>query len=386
MSSVIPLTEEYFRSAIKLSEYAFQYSVPEEKIEERLEHLRQNHKLFGVVQNGELAAKLHLIPLESFFGAKKIKMGGIAGVATFPEYRRKGYVKDLLTYTLEYMNDNGYLVSMLHPFSVPFYRKYGWELYTNKLIATLKKRDLIQMKPVNGYIKRFRKEQQSNEMEAVYKHYAAQFNGMLNRTSEWWKRSVYGDQFAALYFSSEGTPTGYLLYEIKDNKLVIEEFAALDPEARHGLWNYICQHDSMAEEVTITMHENEPLLFMLMEPRVKAEVKPYFMARIVNIEKFLQEYDFQRIHLTKELVLNITDSYAEWNNRSFVIGAGGVEVSFHEKHRDIDLDIGALTTILFGYKRPCELAAAGLITGEKEKIQLFEDIVPLRKPFMYDFF
>ncbi len=52
-------------------------------------------------------------------------MGGVAGVATYPEYRRSGYVKELLQHSLQTMKKDGYTVSMLHPFAVSFYRKYG---------------------------------------------------------------------------------------------------------------------------------------------------------------------------------------------------------------------------------------------------------------------
>lgn len=58
-------------------------------------------------------------------------MGGIAGVATWPENRRGGLVSKLLSKALARMNEEGQVLSCLHPFSVPFYRKFGWELYTD---------------------------------------------------------------------------------------------------------------------------------------------------------------------------------------------------------------------------------------------------------------
>ena len=39
----------------------------------------------------KVAAKLHLIPFHISRGKEKFKMGGVAGVATYPEYRRSGY-------------------------------------------------------------------------------------------------------------------------------------------------------------------------------------------------------------------------------------------------------------------------------------------------------
>ena len=41
------------------------------------------------------------------------------------------------------MKKDGFTVSMLHPFAVTFYRKYGWELCANLLVCHLTKSDLV---------------------------------------------------------------------------------------------------------------------------------------------------------------------------------------------------------------------------------------------------
>src|SRR5690606_524781 len=94
------ITEDRFVDSIQLSEYAFQYKVPEEKRGEISRKLKK-HQIYGIYEDHMLAAKLHLIPLTSYVGEQSFRMGGIAGVATYPEYRRRGYVKELITYVLE---------------------------------------------------------------------------------------------------------------------------------------------------------------------------------------------------------------------------------------------------------------------------------------------
>lgn len=72
------------------------------------------------MEDGEVAAKAHLIPFEIYLEGEPLRMGGIGSVATYPEYRRQGYVKGLLTHLLAVMKEEGQTVSMLHPFSVSF--------------------------------------------------------------------------------------------------------------------------------------------------------------------------------------------------------------------------------------------------------------------------
>ncbi|MED0875806.1 GNAT family N-acetyltransferase [Bacillus mobilis] len=385
--NVIRLKEDKFREALRLSEYAFQYKVEEERLQQQLTKMKESHEIYGIMEGEDLAAKLHLIPFHIYIGKEKFKMGGVAGVATYPEYRRSGYVKELLQHSLQTMKKDGYTVSMLHPFAVSFYRKYGWELCANLLVCQMTKSDLVMKKQVNGTVKRFNKENHSEEVEKLYETFAKCFSGMLVRDEKWWLQAVYDDLTLAIYYDKNKTAAGYMLYKIENNKMTVEEFVPLHNEARNGLWNFICQHDSMIKELEMTISENEPLLYTLQEPRVKADIKPYFMGRIVDVEQFLKQYELNWNNVQQEVILHITDSFAPWNNISVRLSNHEITIMKEETiDKGIKLDINALSTIMFGYKRPLQLNELEFISGSEEEIQAFENIVPVRKAFIYDFF
>ncbi|HDR4565470.1 GNAT family N-acetyltransferase [Bacillus paranthracis] len=384
--NVIRLKEDKFREALRLSEYAFQYKVEEERMQQQLTRMKESHEVYGIMEGNDLAAKLHLIPFHIYIGKEKFKMGGVAGVATYPEYRRSGYVKELLQHSLQTMKKDGYTVSMLHPFAVTFYRKYGWELCANLLVCHLTKSDLVMKKQVNGTVKRFNKENHPEEVEKLYETYAERFSGMLVRNEKWWLRAVYEDLTLAIYYDENKTAAGYMLYKIEKSKMTVEEFVPLHNEARNGLWNFICQHDSMIKELEMTVSENEQLLYTLQEPRVKTEIKPYFMGRIVDVEQFLKQYELNWNNVQQELILHITDSFAPWNNVSVRLANYEITIIEEPMDKGIKLDINALSTILLGYKRPLELNELELISGSEEEIRTFENVVPVHKPFIYDFF
>ncbi|WP_270394602.1 GNAT family N-acetyltransferase [Bacillus paranthracis] len=384
--NVIRLKEDKFREALRLSEYAFQYKVEEERMQQQLTRMKESHEVYGIMEGNDLAAKLHLIPFHIYIGKEKFKMGGVAGVATYPEYRRSGYVKELLQHSLQTMKKDGYTVSMLHPFAVTFYRKYGWELCANLLVCHLTKSDLVMKKQVNGTVKRFNKENHPEEVEKLYETYAERFSGMLVRNEKWWLRAVYEDLTLAIYYDENKTAAGYMLYKIEKSKMTVEEFVPLHNEARNGLWNFICQHDSMIKELEMTVSENEQLLYTLQEPLVKTEIKPYFMGRIVDVEQFLKQYELNWNNVQQELILHITDSFAPWNNVSVRLANYEITIIEEPMDKGIKLDINALSTILLGYKRPLELNELELISGSEEEIRTFENVVPVHKPFIYDFF
>ncbi|EMY4794480.1 TPA: enhanced intracellular survival protein Eis [Bacillus pacificus] len=384
--NVIRLTEDKFREALRLSEYAFQYKVEEDRLQQQLTRMKESHEVYGIMEGNDLAAKLHLIPFHIYIGKETFKMGGVAGVATYPEYRRSGYVKELLQHSLQTMKKDGYTVSMLHPFAVAFYRKYGWELCANLLVCHMTKSDLVMKKQVNGTVKRFNKENHSEEVEKLYETFAERFSGMLVRNEKWWLQAVYDDLTLAIYYDENKTAAGYMLYKIEKSKMTVEEFVPLHNEARNGLWNFICQHDSMIKELEMTVSENEQLLYTLQEPRVKTEIKPYFMGRIVDVEQFLKQYELNWNNIQQEIILHITDSFAPWNNVSVRLANYEITIIEEPMDKGIKLDINALSTILLGYKRPLELNELELINGSEEEIRAFEKIVPVREAFIYDFF
>ncbi|EEK94433.1 GNAT family N-acetyltransferase [Bacillus cereus] len=384
--NVIQLKEDKFREALRLSEYAFQYKVDEERLQQQLTKMKESHEIYGIMEGKDLAAKLHLIPFHIYIGKEKFKMGGVAGVATYPEYRRSGYVKELLQHSLQRMKKDGFTVSMLHPFAVTFYRKYGWELCANLLVCHLTKSDLVMKKQVNGTVKRFNKENHPEEVEKLYETFAERFSGMLVRNEKWWLQAVYEDLTLAIYYDENKTAAGYMLYKIENYKMTVDEFVPLHNEARNGLWNFICQHDSMIKELEMTVSENEQLLYTLQEPRVKTEIKPYFMGRIVDVEQFLKQYELNWNNVQQEVILHITDSFAPWNNVSVRLANYEIAIIEEPMDKGINLDINALSTILLGYKRPLELNELELISGSEEEIRAFENVVPVRKSFIYDFF
>ncbi|MEH7072883.1 GNAT family N-acetyltransferase [Neobacillus drentensis] len=386
------LTEEDYLESMKLSEYAFQYKVPESDIPARLDRLR-NHKVLGIWDEDTLAAKLHIYPLSIFMRDAEWKMGGIAGVATYPEYRRNGYVNTLMIDSLKRMRNNEQIVSLLHPFDISFYRKYGWEILTETKKITIEKKDLKFLEPQPGLIRRFSKETHNEEIEKVYQQYGTQFTGMLKRDSYWWKQHVYDeDSQMAVYYNPDKEAIGYILYQVKDKKMEVQELVALDHEARIGLWNFMCQHDSMVDKVTIQLTSQDPFPYFLKQPNVKIELHPYFMARVVDAEECLRRFPF--LHENESLFLHLEDSHAAWNNGSYLLNMGELKVfkektggqCVHPPKKGIHLTINSLSAILFGYKRPMELFEMGYLKGSKLEIELFEKMVPILKSAFIDFF
>ncbi|QSO47679.1 GNAT family N-acetyltransferase [Alicyclobacillus mengziensis] len=403
MDEIRTLRQEDIDGSLKLSQFAFQYEIPEsEWIEARQD--TNPEQIYAVYVNNNLAAKLHLLPFSVYIGGVPFAMGGVAGVATWPEYRRGGRVAQLLHHALGVMKDAGQVVSLLAPFSFSFYRKYGWEHCIDRKQYTIHKVDWPKFSDAVGSVRR---SDDLNELKPPYETFASRYSGMLQRTDEWWQRREkrWGTAIRAGYQTESGAAEGYIVYQVKQSTLTIHEFVYITEEARQGLWNFINNHDSMADKVTLIAPTNDVLPFLLPNPRITQEIVPYFMARIVDVEKFLRQFPFVRFPLAHDasnlsntlLNIRVTDVHAPWNEGTFqvrlpVADSGDVTVerlsvdSSDSLLDVVSMDIQTLTAVMFGYQRPSLLQQLGRISGSRETIQALEQSLPPQTPFLYDFF
>ncbi|MDO7908385.1 GNAT family N-acetyltransferase [Paenibacillus sp. JX-17] len=387
------LKSHEFDASVELSEYAFQYTLPAEKKEERRNSFKPE-QTWGIFDDQDrLQAKFTLIPFQVYLHGQKVKMGGIAGVATWPENRRQGHVSSLLTYALKQMKESGQTLSFLHPFYFPFYRKYGWELYTEHKKYSIPVELLPPKAVVPGKI--VRGVQQMEELDAVYQAAAAGYNGTLVRDTEWWTRSVLPDSHAAVYYSESGMPEGYLLYEIKDKEFICDELVYLNEQARQALWTFIANHDSMVRQVKLDFVPASDMLPSLVpDPRFTQELVPYFMARIVDVQGLIEQYPFAKGE-GASLRIGIRDPHAEWNEGVWKLdvnvegtaqftaaGSAGEEAA----DPDVSCDIQALTIMLLGYRRPLALHRTGRLSGSLEAVHRLERWIPQAETFLMDFF
>ncbi|RSL30407.1 GNAT family N-acetyltransferase [Salibacterium salarium] len=378
------------RQSLELDQFAFQFEFSKEE-KKNHERIMKPENTWIAEENGQLLSKATILPVNVFVGGVSMSMGGISGVATWPESRRGGLVRKLLDAALVDMRERGYVLSLLYPFSVEFYRKFGWELFSDRITWELKKEQLPKKGEIKkGAIRRIPPAQWPI-LQEIYQNFAYQYNGMIDRTESWWRYTVLKQKKGqiAVYSDEDGKDRGYIIYKVKDRYMTVHEFVALDENARSQLWSFIANHDSMIEEVKIKTTTGDPSRFMLVDPMITETRESYFMARIVDMKGFLEQYPFQ-LEDGEELNLEITDDVCSWNNGIFLLQKQeyGVEV-VHESEspgNTVRTDINTAAALLFGYIS-VEMAVntEKIHTTEENKEQL-QRVLTKEKPFIYDFF
>ncbi|MBB6734899.1 GNAT family N-acetyltransferase [Cohnella zeiphila] len=382
------LKAEEYDERIALSEFAFQMKMPAERIERERAHFRPEQHWGAFDEEGRLQSALILIPFECWVQGKPFRMGGIAGVATWPEARRNGCVAKLLAHSLAVMKEQKQFVSMLHPFAFPFYRKFGWELTIERKKYEVPMPLLPKRGNSTGRMERCR---EIETLNGIYERAASQYTGTLVRAENRWHQTVLSDSgLAAVWRNDEGTPQGYIVYEVRDRLLTVRDWAYENGEAQTALWAFIAQHDSMADRIELIVPTDDAMPFLLPDPRFKQEIVPYFMSRIVDVAGIVQSYPFVPFGKEERLKIRVRDEHAPWNDGTFELiwaADGSAEaVAAPEADFDACCDIRALTAMLLGNRRPGGLRAAGLLQGSDEAIGMLERRIPVRTPYLMDFF
>ncbi|KRO18356.1 GNAT family N-acetyltransferase [Lacticaseibacillus saniviri] len=344
--------------------------------------------VIGWFHNDELISQLAIYPCVVNIHGKAYQMAGLTGVGTYPEYAGHGLMHDLIRVGLDHMRARHQSISYLYPYSIPFYRKKGWEIMSDHLTFEVKDSQLPKPVVTPGHVERL--EIDDPDVIETYQRFAKTNHGAMIRNQlnwdEYWRWENEEERIAAVYYDEQDVPQGFILYWIADEIFHIKEMVYTNQEARIGLWNFISAHFSMVNYVRGNIYKNEPLHFLLDDGDIKQTIKPYFMARIVDVRQFLIDYPFEASGKPFHFV--VSDPLAEWNNG--VVGLTWVDGQLHLTDEPVgeavELDIQTLTTMMMSYRRPSYLAKIERIQASKPMLKELEAIIPVDEPYFSDYF
>lgn len=346
--------------------------------------------VIGWFDGEKLVSQLAVYPFQVNIFGRTFEMGGLTGVGTYPEYANMGLMYKLMRQALADMQQRKQSISYLFPYSIPYYRRRGWEMISDKMTFEVRDVQLPKRKKVSGYVERLHIDH--SDVRTVYKLFSSKMHAAMIRNElawdEYWRWDV-DELTAAVYYDHTHKPHGYLLYWISEDVLHIKEMVYMDQEARIGLWNFIGAHFSMVSKVVGNIFMNEPLAFWLEDGDIKETISPYFMARIVDAQQFIEQYPFKATGTERKLTFKLEDPMLEWNQGIFTLYVSRDGQGKCIQSEDIpafSLDIQTLTTMLLSYKRPSYLASISRLKGNDAAVEVLENIIELQTPYFSDYY
>lgn len=392
------VTKEHLEQYNKLFRYVFQVTnrelnevgwAQDEIVKEKAPAL-EYADVIGWFDNEKLVSQVAVYDFKVRVFNKTFKMGGVTSVGTFPEYANRGLMQKLIYQALVNMRDKKQTISYLYPYSIPYYRKKGWEIISDKISYEINDYQLPKYKRVSGEVVRV--DLEGEEIKKTYEKFSLLTHGALIRDDLGWSeyfRWDNDDVMAAVYYNENDEPEGYVIYYIEDEIFYIKDMISLNEVARTGLWNFVSAHFSMISKVKGSTYTDESLAFLLEDADIIETISPYSMARIVDAVEFIKEYPFKQDTEERKWIFYLDDPMLEWNQGVFELnidkeGNGSLTRVF--EYTEDKIDIQTLTTMLMGYKRPKYLRKIHRIICDEKTIEMLEDSIEQETPYFSDFF
>lgn len=374
--------------------------------------LKEN-QILSLYDNEIMASMLHLNPYPIMISGKEIPSNYIVGVATRPEYRGNGLMRNLLTTALKNMYEEGHGFTFLMPAKdkiyLPFDFRYIYEQHRRKL--RIKEEDLPfwleEMDEVwaaevhqESYDKatsiRVEKLDDSStkelrELLIFVNKILASNEDIYTKRDEHYYRRLQGDMKSAggnvLLIYDDNKIVGCTSYMLEGNygevtetiiekeytkeifPLIVKEIAAhwMDCKTKDNTpWGQ--------EELEITFLESEFIREKdLGSFKLKEEKNPIIMGRIVNLKKFMENMTAKE---PLSITIKLSDPIIKENHGTWEFHFAEkindkyyCKTTISHKEPELILDIGTFIEISMGYKKITELNDRNLTKETVEKLE-----------------
>lgn len=267
-------------------------------------------------------------PYPVHFDGSHCTMTGIGGVATLPQYRRRGGIRGCFSKALADMYMQGYEFSYLYPFSTSYYRQFGYELCVEKAQYTLKLTFLPKY-DVSGYCELAEPEDiHLMDVKTIHENWQRRYNMMVENEDcdyLWLTRTnpVKEQVYTYLYKDTFGTPKGYLCFKNEDTPegriLNCSRFVYTDLEGFQGLLNLARSFSSDHIAIRFALPTDQYITALFPEwssGAGRCERLLGGMARVTHVQKVLQKARYKGNGTIK---IAIYDSYIKENTGIFKV-------------------------------------------------------------------
>lgn len=379
------IVEAEYDQVVELGGFAFQYTPDPAERERHFQRMRQSD-IWGVFVDSRLASMMTVIPFETFVHGTALPTGGVAAVASWPEFRRQGHIRTMMTEALNEMRRKRQVLSNLFPFKQSFYAAFGWEPAGRRYRYTMPMSQCPRFGQMNGVV---RPTDDHQELDAIQLRFAPSLNGTHKRDAFWWESRILRKEARACVYERDGQPEGYLIYQVKDFKFTAFEWVSLTADAHRALWNFIANHDSMAE----TIHWSGPAdgrdLRYLPDPPKETQLALGHMSRIVDLEGFYRAA-FPAI-AGHSLRVALDDGQCAWNHGLWELGGENqitrLDTAIPNGHGyDLRCGTAALTAILLGTQGAWDLHQVGRLQGDVSAVAVLAEAFHTAPCISMDFY
>jgi len=194
-------------------------------------------KNFAYIEiEGEIAAMIGFLQYKQQFGEEQVSIGEVTYVGTHPKFRKRGLVRELMNYWLDYAKAKG--IELCFLYGIPdFYQQFGFEYAVPTYFYNYVSIEKEMLKDIKG-------EYNIEKLSIHSEKYAKEIKDIYDKSSK--------ENFCSKVRSLE-----YFKYRLKDtNKGAHRWYVVLDQEKVKGyIWLTLIENEIKIREVNIEDEE-----------------------------------------------------------------------------------------------------------------------------------
>ena len=339
--------------------------------------------------DGEIVGHVTGLRLEMRFRGVDLPVRGLSAVAVLPEHRQTGIADRLINEHLRRLRSRAVPLSLLYPFSVPFYQKHGWGV-VEWIDAVRVRPRALPASPLRRGVRRLELPRDQAAQRAIYDAARRRSNGFLRRDDFWWQRRVLPRApERVLYTDPERGPEGYLLYDVPaqppfpGQHFLVRELAAATPAALQALVGFLQSLGDQFQLVELLLPRGSAISLLPSPALITADRHEIFlptaatlsgaMARLVDVPAALALHPATG-GARGRIGLDVIEPGAS-RLRPFdvTLSARGARAVAGARHRDrLALPLDRLAQVYFAAASATSLVEHGHATGAPRAAELLD--------------
>nr|WP_288634018.1 GNAT family N-acetyltransferase [uncultured Intestinibacter sp.] len=348
------------------------------------ENVYDENNTIIIEENDEVLSALQLNKYTIDLRDNKYDVSYVVGVSSKPEVRGLGYMKHLMTYTLEELYKNGEIVSLLMAIDYRLYKRYGFDHCYDQIQYNLRTDELLGFR-LSSKLRKATFED-AETLSRIYTKAMESLNGYAVRDKAYFNRFIKEVSSESGYIYIDEENNSYIAYYIQGDTFFVRELIYNNISSLKSMLAYIYNHNTQCKKTVINAPVDDKIKLIIANLKT-CEIKliPFMAGRVINFEKYIESLnscniDTQKIN-NKYIKIKVIDKYIKQNNSVFKISVcdNKIKIQRVEEDYDIELDINSITQLAFSYLNTeeifmlNEIDESGLINTQKELLNaLFE--------------
>lgn len=357
----------------------------EEEINFYFKNLYKKENFLVLEENSKIKASLHENPYIINLKNKLLPSFYIVAVAVSPEFRGRGYMKKLLSYSLNNARNTGKDIIFLTPINTEIYSKFGFGYISGLENYSLKMVD-IPFDTINQNIEIIKADVKNyDDLIKIYNFHMKKYNIFLFRDKDYFfriKKELENEKGQIYCFYKENQIIGYLMCYFKEEEIFVREIFYDSIECAKNILAFLKTFKEYYSKLKIITPQGSNFNFIFPNQlKISKSEMPYILGRIVNVENLLS-----LLNIEKNFKIKIEDNIIVKNNGVFCVSSDGkVCKREDEKDYNISIKIEDFASLITGYLDIDELLYLEKVCIKNISIEELKTIFNKKKNYIQEY-